>query len=269
MEEEIFKKGSTTYYWSSKFFPKSVRTDVFKLYSFVRVTDDFVDSIPQDSRSFYELKSMWKDSKKSNDPNIVRVVENIKYLQKKYDLKTEWIEAFLDSMEQDLDTSRYKTLDQSLAYVYGSADVVGLMMVKILGIDERSFVAAGRQGRAMQWINFIRDIDEDNVLGRCYFPQEDLKKFNLKDLTRKSAEADIDSYKKFMLTQIDRYKQWQEEAEAGYKYIPWRLRIPIKTASDMYNWTAHEIAKDPLVVYRKKVKPTKFRVLFTAIRNIF
>lgn len=267
MEATIFRNASTTYYWSSLFFPASVRADVFKLYSFVRVADDFVDTVPQDEKSFYELKDVWLGKRSAENPLIRQVVENINYLSEKYHFDPAWIEAFLESMEADIRPVPYKTLQDSLHYVYGSADVIGLMMAKILDLPESAMETAGRQGRAMQWINFIRDIDEDNGLGRCYFPREDLIKIGLSDLSCESAEANPKEYKKFIRLQIDRYKQWQQEAEAGYKYIPKRLRIPVRTAAAMYGWTAHEIAKDPFVVFEKKVKPSKFRVAFTALRN--
>ena len=59
-EQQIFKKGSTTYYFSSKFFPKSSKEDVFKLYSFVRLADDFVDKVPSDIKNFNKLEKAWK-----------------------------------------------------------------------------------------------------------------------------------------------------------------------------------------------------------------
>jgi len=268
LEESIFKQASTTYYWSSKFFPANVRSDVYKLYSFVRVADDFVDIVPQDAKSFYELKSAWQKKLEPTNTLIIQVINNINYLVQKYNFERAWVDAFLQSMEDDLKPPIYKKLDDSLKYVYGSADVIGYMMARILGLDDRAMKAAGLQGRAMQWINFIRDIDEDIVLGRSYFPLEDLKKFNLKDLSKAIAENDQDNFKKFVQLQIDRYKQWQAEAEAGYKYIPKRLLIPVKTASDMYNWTAEQIENDPFIVYQKKVKPKKERIIYKTLTNM-
>lgn len=268
MEEAIFKNASTTYYWSSKFFPATVRADVFKLYSFVRIADDFVDQIPQDAEGFYELKAAYQGKKASKNPGIILAVDNINYLCDKYDLEKQWVTVFLGSMEQDTKNVTYKTLAESLEYVYGSADVVGFMMAKILGLNDAAFKAAGLQGRAMQWVNFIRDIDEDNTLGRCYFPKSDLEKLGLKDLSRESAEANPDAFKKFVHLQITRYQKWQNEAEAGYKFIPRRLRIPVKTASDMYNWTAKEIEKNPFIVFEKKVKPAKLKIICVAAGNV-
>ena len=76
-----------------------------------------------------------------------------------------------------------------------------------------------------------------------------------------------DAFEGFIRGQLDRYRVWQAEAEAGYRFIPKRYLVPIKSAGDMYNWTAETIAKDPFVVYSRKVKPGRGRILAQVIRN--
>ena len=276
LEQKIFKKGSTTYYFSSKFFPKHVRQDVFKLYSFVRVADDYVDQIPQNKKEFKILKTLWQDAAddktfdtthKTSDSLNVRVVKNMHEVSHKYSFDSKWVDAFLDSMQADLDKKTYASLDGSLWYIYGSAEVIGLMMAKVMGLPEISMTYAALQGRAMQWINFIRDIDEDNGLKRLYFPAEELATFGLKNLSKQTAEANPKAFRDFMNFQLGRYHQWQRQAEKGFEYIPKRLRIPLETAVDNYNWTARKIANNPAVVYDKKIKPGKSRVVATGIKR--
>lgn len=277
IEKDIFRNGSTTYYWSSKFFPRSVRDDVFKLYSFVRVVDDMVDSVPAEIDRFNNIKKRWitvkkelkkgKVTKPLNDSVDERVIANIAYVVHRYECDTAWVDAFLESMQMDVDKKQYNTLEDTLEYIYGSAEVIGLFMARIMQLPIKPYEYARMQGRAMQWINFLRDIDEDNTLGRSYFPKSTLKKFGLKDLSQKTAQANPKAFKKFMSEQIDLYEQWQTEADKGFSYIPKRLRIPLQTATDMYNWTAKEIKKDPFIVYSRKVKPKKSKVLKTAAKN--
>lgn len=278
LEKQIFKQGSTTYYFSSKFFPKNIRQDVFKLYSFVRVADDYVDSIPQNKKEFKILKTLWHEVTDSKEFDIThhksdslneRVVKNMAYLVRKYELDQAWVDAFLDSMQADLDKKTYTSLDGSLWYVYGSAEVIGLMMAKIMGLPKKAFSSAAVQGRAMQWINFIRDINEDNALGRCYFPSDDLRKFGLKNLTKQTVIDNPKAFKDFTDFQLKRYHSWQREAQKGYHHIPKRLRIPLETAVDNYNWTARKIANNPSGIYEKKIKPTKSRVLAIGIKQTF
>lgn len=269
MEHDIFKRGSTTYYWASKFFPSDVRRDVFDLYSFVRLADDYVDQVPSDSDGFYRLRRMWLEAQKDimlstkkspDDTPDERAIKNIVRLQTERGIKKQWVDEFLNSIQSDIVFKRKETLEGALHYTHGSAEVVGLMMCKVMDLPLSAQETAGLQGRAMQWLNFIRDVEEDNQLGRQYFPAEDLQRFNLKDLSYETAQAQPEDFSAFIRFQIDRYRTWQKEAEEGYRYIPKRLLVPIRTAAKLYLWTSDQIEKDPLVVFRKKVRPSKLRI---------
>lgn len=278
IEQDIFQKGSTTYYWSSKFFPHDIRDDVFKFYSFVRVADDYVDCVPAQTDKFQALRNAWDSAKTDMEFNTVRrpkdtvderVIKNVIDVIRNYDCDPAWIESFFNSMQADLDQKEYRTLDDTLWYIYGSAEVIGLVMSKIMGLPSEATQAACMQGRAMQFINFLRDIDEDNGLGRCYFPNTDLEQFHLKDLSKETAQKQPENFADFMRFQLKRYEGWQAEADEGMQYIPKRLRLPLRTAVDMYNWTAEQIKHDPSIVFDKKVKPRKVRVIGRAVNNYF
>jgi 15-cis-phytoene synthase len=269
-ERTIFSQGSRTFFMSSLFFPRNVRRDVFELYSFVRIADDFVDKVPADTDGFYHFRSQWEQAvnnpafpldKAGDDPVEMRVIKNMLRVSRKYDFDPKWTEAFLNAMQSDLSHKVCETLDDTLSYIYGSAEVIGLMMARIMGLPPEANTAAKLQGRAMQMINFIRDIDEDNKLGRQYLPLDELERFGLPNLLPETAAAQPDDFKKFIHFQIERYNQWQDASYEGYKYIPKRLRIPLQTATDMYNWTARGITKDPLVVFKKKLKPSRARLV--------
>lgn len=260
---ETFKKGSKTYFNSSIFFPPEVRTDVFILYGFVRVADNFVDSMPPDAENFYAFKEKYQRGLKGERTGDVIIDDFIDLMERK-NLRREWVDAFLRSMELDLEKKEYSTLDETLEYIYGSAEVIGLFMASILELPEESFYAARMLGRSMQFINFIRDIKEDLELGRRYIP---LTGSSLTSLEPAETKASPEEFIRFHRMQIDLYKQWHAEAEKGYSYIPRRYLIPIKTAEDMYLWTAEKIAENPFIVYEKKVKPSKLRILLRVIRN--
>jgi len=261
---ETFKRGSRTYFNSSLFFPKTVRRDVFALYGFVRVADNFVDSTPQDAEGFRSFKetyhSAW-NGRPANDPIIDAFVE----LGRRKNFDPAWTEAFLHSMELDLSKREYNSLEETLEYIYGSAEVIGLYMVKLMDLAPESYPHAERLGRSMQYINFIRDIDEDRTLGRRYLPLEGMP---LKSLDREYVQHHPEQFAEFLRHHLDKYRVWQREAEAGFRYIPRRYLIPIKTASDMYNWTARTIERDPMMVFRRKVKPSKPRILLCILGNV-
>jgi phytoene synthase len=107
----------------------------------------------------------------------------------------------------------------------------------------------------MQYINFIRDINEDLKLGRVYMPMSAMKEYELISLQHDYVIENKLSFNAFIRNEIDRFKKWQKKAENGFRYIPSAYLVSIKTASDMYQWTADEIRRDPFIIYRRKVIP--------------
>lgn len=264
IQYQTFKKGSKTYFTSSLFFPKDKRNDVYSLYAFVRTADNFVDELPQDAEVFYAFRAAYRaavDGKRSDNP----IIDSFVALSEKYSFDPVWAEAFLYSMELDLSKKEYDTLEACLEYIYGSAEVIGLFMAAIMELPQPALRHAKLLGRAMQYINFIRDIDEDNKLGRRYLPLDESK---LESLDRDYCMEHQEAFKAFHRSQIRLYTDWHTEAVKGYRYIPRRLRVPIKTAEDMYMWTASQIEKDPLIVFRKKVKPSRFRIILQILVNL-
>jgi phytoene synthase len=260
---QTFKSGSKTYFNSSLFFPRRVREEVFALYGFVRVADNFVDQVPQDPDGFYRFRETYERAlggQASGDPIIDAFVE----LAGRKSFDPSWTTAFLHSMELDLKKHNYDTLEETLEYIYGSAEVIGLYMARILELAPEADRPAERLGRSMQYINFIRDIDEDRGLGRRYLP---LAGTPLTSLEPEHVRRHPEEFRAFLRHHLDYYKQWQREAEEGFKYIPRRSRIPIKTASDMYNWTAGTIEADPMVVFERKVKPSRGRIFRRILIN--
>lgn len=277
---QIFKKGSKTFYNSTFFFPTDIRQKITRLYAFVRRADDYVDSIPQQADKFFEFKELlakfrldlantqnqdtfWKQIKTEDEQIVASFVD----LENSEKFDTAWADSFLQSMEMDLTKNTYQNLDETKLYIYGSASVIGLFVAKILDLPISSYLAAEKLGSSFQYINFIRDIGEDLELGRNYFPQDLMAQFGLKDLNHDTTKTNSQNFIDFTKAVTEQYKLWQKEGESGFQYIPKKYLIAIKTASDMYLWTAKQIEKDPFVVYRKKVKPSKLRILFFGIRN--
>jgi phytoene synthase len=240
---------------------------VFILYAFVRQADNYVDQIPQDHDGFYRFVDQFEKGWKSEKTGNI-VVDSFVILAKRHDFKKSFIDAFLHSMEMDLTNKIYYTLDETLEYIYGSAEVIGLFMAKILGLSERSYKHARFLGRAMQYINFIRDINEDNKLNRLYFPKDELESFGLDNLHAKYVLKHKQSFLEFIDKQLERYCSWQEWAEIGYNFIPRRYLIPVKTASEMYKWTGRRIHENPFIIYELKVKPMVSKIIVNTLFNI-
>jgi len=258
LHNTIFRKGSKTYYFSSFFFPRAIKRDVYILYAFVRVADNLVDTEDGSLEAFLDFKERYRSALESRNASGDSVIDLFIDLMHRKGFDPAWVDAFLYSMEYDTGDEICTSIDDTLRYIYGSAEVIGLFMARIMDLDERSYQAAKMLGRAMQYINFIRDIDEDNGLKRRYIPLEGTP---LASLSRQEAYRQPEAFRAFIRREISRYHSWQKQAEKGYSWIPRRLRIPIMTAADMYCWTSSVIYRDPFIVFERKVKPSKRRIL--------
>ena len=235
------------------------------LYGFVRVADDFVDAVPAQASDFFAFREAYRTAL-AGTPAGNPLVDDFVELSVRKRFDPAWAEDFLGSMESDLSQKTYDSLEELMPYIWGSAEVIGLFLCRILDLPDTAWKAAGRLGRSMQYINFLRDISEDNALGRRYLP---LVNTALPDLHPDTCAARPREFREFIRSQVSLYSRWQAEAAEGYFWIPRRHRIPIKTASDLYNWTARVIHRDPMVVWRRKVKPSLVRILLTAAANLF
>ncbi len=177
-------------------FSKELRTPIYAIYGFVRAADEIVDTFHEHDKKML-LDEFRLDTSRAIDRGISLnpVLHAFQNVVNEYNIERELIDAFLDSMEMDLDDHRY---DRELyeKYIYGSAEVVGLMCLRVfLGGDEREYQrlksSAMSLGSAFQKINFLRDVKDDfENKGRTYFPGVDLSRFN--DDHKRVIEEDIE-----------------------------------------------------------------------------
>lgn len=264
---QIFHDGSMTFYTASRFFPADIFNDVSTLYAFVRVADNFVDHIPQLKKEFNAFCYDYKQSIKTNSTKNT-IIANFIQLSKAKNFDEQWTLAFLRSMQMDLKPIIYNTYQDLLKYIYGSAEVIGLYMTKILDLPESSQAYAQKLGRAYQLFNFLRDINIDKKLGRVYFALEELKRFHLKSLDYQEVKVNFANFQNFVNFQIDRIIEIINESRQGFNYMPKRYAAVIKTATDGFLWAAQKIKKQPLLIYQKKVQPSRLFLIRSAIKNI-
>lgn len=273
---EIFKNGSTTFFTATLFFPAVQKKAVFDLYAFVRVFDDFVDCVPPQKTEFFNLKAEYQAVLNGQSPQNptspvsekhTEVIRNFVQLQKDFNFDQKWIESFFESMEADLIKTSYATMQETEHYIYGSAEVIGLMMAKIMKLDSASFPAAQALGKAFQYMNMIRDVADDLRLGRTYLPIEEYEKYGLSEISKMEATSKPEQFDKFIQAQTKFYKQWREQAVSGFHFIPGRYLKPIKIALNLFDNTIEEISKNPLVVFERKVKPSKAQIAKTLIKQ--
>lgn len=262
----IFKQGSRTFFEASRWFPEEIRNEITSLYAFVRKSDDIVDRAKADKPDWESWVKEYRWVSEGKKPKN-RIITDFFKLAKRKEFEEKWVEAFLGAMESDFGDQKLKTVKEMEQYIYGSAEVIGLMMARIMGLSLRADRYAAALGKAFQLINFIRDIEEDNNLGRRYIPREDLDKFGLRDLKEITARQNQDKFEKLIRWEIKRFEEWIKEGEKGYEYLPKAYLVPIKTAAEMFKWTARVIKQKPMIVFERKVKPSKLRVMITGIKN--
>ena len=259
----VFERGSRTYYNASRVFPEEFREPLATLYAFVRSADDYVDAVPQDAEGFMAFRARW-NAARSGTPTGDEIVDRFAALAAEKGFDPAWTEAFLDAMQADLTVRAYDSEEAVLGYIYGSAEVIGLYMTALIGLPEESLHGARMLGRSMQYVNFIRDFDEDRRLGRRYLP---LNGADPRVSDPDWARAHPDEFAAYLRSHIARYKTWGAEGRSGFRYLPGRYRAAIATAQDMYDWSARRIEKNPVVVFDRQMKPPKWLVIARGALN--
>lgn len=191
----ITNKYSTSFSLGIKAFSKELQYPIYAIYGFVRYADEIVDTF-HDKDKAYLIAKFRADTKEAIETKISLnpVLHSFQEVVNTYNITFDMIDAFLKSMEMDLDKTTYSDASYQ-EYIYGSAEVVGLMCLKIFcNGEEKQYQAllpqARRLGAAFQKINFLRDIKSDyDERGRTYFPKVDFKKFSEKD--KREIEEDI------------------------------------------------------------------------------
>jgi phytoene/squalene synthetase len=190
------KRYSTSFSLGISFLHKSIHKPIYAIYGFVRFADEIVDSFHG-----YDQEKMLKEFKEQTYVAIEQgislnpILNSFQWVVREYNIPSDLIETFLNSMEMDLVKHSYDK-DKYEQYILGSAEVVGLMCLKVFvnGDDdeyERLKPFAMKLGSAFQKINFLRDLKADyQELGRTYFPGIDLNEFN--GTVKKEIEADIE-----------------------------------------------------------------------------
>jgi phytoene/squalene synthetase len=186
---------STSFSLGIKFFHKRFHDPIYAIYGFVRVADEIVDSF-HDYNKAELLDRFRKDSYLAIDERISLnpILNNFQWAVNSYNIERELIDKFLDSMEMDLHKTEYNP-NSYKEYIVGSAEVVGLMCLRVFcegNIEKYESLKSPAMslGSAFQKINFLRDLKNDyHTLGRSYFPEIDLLRFN--DETKRMIEEDI------------------------------------------------------------------------------
>ena len=181
----VTKKYSTSFSLAVNMLSPKIRTDIYNIYGFVRFADEIVDTFHEYNKE--ELMAHFEKDyyiAKAQGISLNPILNSFQQTVNTYNIPDEMVQAFLRSMKADLHKTEYQTKEEYDAYIYGSADVVGLMCLKVfVNGDDAMFNelkdAAMRLGSAFQKVNFLRDLKDDfELLNRSYFPTIDLGKLD-------------------------------------------------------------------------------------------
>ena len=259
-----------TYYLATLLLPPAKRPHVHALYGFARYADEIVDDLSStlsEEEKAAELerwgKGVLTDIKTgtSNDHIGRALVDTVQ----RFAIPIEYFEAFLNSMTMDLTVSQYQTFEDLMEYVYGSASVIGLQMVPILGGDiEAAKVCAEKLGTAFQLANFIRDVGEDLDRGRVYLPIQELQNHGV---TSEMLEAKVltPQIKSALKEQIERVRRLQREATPGIAYLAPESRACIEAASELYCGIVDEVQKIDYEIFKIRAKTSTWRRIKVAL----
>ena len=257
-----------TYYLATLLLPPAKRPHVHALYGFARYADEIVDDLASnltlDEKAFVLKK--WSNqvlsdikSGSSNDPIAAALVDTTS----RFKIPIAHFEAFLHSMKMDLSVRQYQTYEDLHEYVYGSAAVIGLQMVSVLGTISPDAVtsaneAAEKLGIAFQLANFIRDVGEDLDRGRVYLPMTELEAHGV---NRQMLEARVTTpqIKSALKEQIQRVRRLQNESTAGIKLLTPGARQCIQAASQLYCGIVDEVEKIDYQIFTKRAKTSNWR----------
>ena len=234
--EKVTKTYSTSFSLATRLLSENIRKDIYNIYGFVRFADEIVDSFHDYNKS--ELfNDFYIDLEKAirNKIHLNPILNSFQHTFHKYKIDKDLVDAFMKSMRMDLTKKKYNTVEEYKEYIYGSADVVGLMCLKVFvqGNNELYMKLknnAMKLGSAFQKVNFLRDLKADKEdLNRTYFPNTKFDK--LSELEKNEIINDIE----------DDFKMGLE----GIKELPLDAKFGVFMAYRYYNQLLKKLKKTP------------------------
>lgn len=243
----VTQSYSTSFSMATKMLSDSIRQDIYNIYGFVRFADEIVDTFHDyNKKELFEAFEKDLESALEDKISLNPILNSFQHTYHKYNIEKHMVVSFMKSMRLDLYKTNYLTETEYKDYIYGSADVVGLMCLKVfVKGDQTKFDnlkdSAMSLGSAFQKVNFLRDLKADfDDLERTYFPNTDLNNLDekAKQLIIKDIEHDF------------------SEGLKGIKLLPIEVKFGVFMAYRYYNQLLKKLKKTPAL----DIKSTRIRV---------
>ena len=234
--EKVTKTYSTSFSLATRLLSQNIRRDIYNIYGFVRFADEIVDSFHDyDKKELFKDFSIDLDKALKNKIHLNPILNSFQHTFHKYDIDISLVDAFMKSMKMDLSKKKYSTVKEFKEYIYGSADVVGLMCLKVFVQGNQKLYLSLKEsamslGSAFQKVNFLRDLKADKEdLNRSYFPNTSFKNLDEKD-------------KDFIISDIE--NDFSKGLE-GIKNLPIEAKFGVFMAYRYYNQLLKKLKKTP------------------------
>jgi phytoene synthase len=224
-------RGSKSFYFATRFFPRRMAEDAWAVYWFCRTTDDLVDesAIAPDLDSWAaSLRAALEGHRTGND-----VLDHFAGTARRCRIPAEYPLDLIEGVRMDLSIARYETFDDLRLYCYRVASTVGLMMMHVIGFDGAPHRRAIDLGIAMQLTNILRDVGEDLRRGRIYLPLEDLRRFGYSERDL-AAGIRNHAFSRLMDCQCHRARQFYASGLQGLPALHPRGRFAVELAARIY-----------------------------------
>jgi 15-cis-phytoene synthase len=259
ISEKVTREYSTSFYTASRIFTRETREGIFSIYGFVRLADEIVDSFHDYDKALL-LESFEKEYHEAikNNISLNPVLHSFQKTVKKYRISEEHIGSFFSSMKKDLSKIEYTTKEDAEEYIYGSADVVGLMCLRVFCNGDDSLFSqlahpAMKLGSAFQKVNFLRDLrDDTEILGRSYFKYISNNGFD-------------EAAKMQVITDIE---EDFNEALYGLKRLPGKSRLAVYIAYSYYLALLRKLKRMPVeVIKERRIRISNLKKFYVLIKS--
>ena len=257
--EKVTKTYSTSFSLATRLLSQNIRRDIYNIYGFVRFADEIVDSFHDyDKKELFEDFSIDLDKALKNKIHLNPILNSFQHTFHKYDIDISLVDAFMKSMKMDLSKKKYSTVKEFKEYIYGSADVVGLMCLKVFVQGNQKLYLSLKEsamslGSAFQKVNFLRDLKADKEdLNRSYFPNTSFKNLDEKD-------------KDFIISDIE--NDFSKGLD-GIKNLPIEAKFGVFMAYRYYNQLLKKLKKTPATeIINKRIRVPNLKKLELLTRS--
>ena len=257
--EKVTKTYSTSFSLATRLLSENIRKDIYNIYGFVRFADEIVDSFHDYNKSeLFKDFSIDLEKALKNKIHLNPILNSFQYTFHKYKIDKKLVDSFMKSMKMDLVKKKYNTVKEYKEYIYGSADVVGLMCLKVFVQGDQVLYlklkdSAMSLGSAFQKVNFLRDLKADKEnLNRSYFPNTSFE--NLSEKDKDSIVNDIE----------DDFSKGLE----GIKNLPIDAKFGVFMAYRYYNQLLKKLKNTPATeIINKRIRVPDIKKLELLTRS--